>query len=60
MYLNLHKSLNENDEDKYREYELKVRLCEARKLEALTSVAFFNIVVKAPAPFGSAEQKVDE
>lgn len=59
-FLILYQAPNQNDEDQYRQYILKIRLEPERHLETAACIDFRDVLIKAPAPLGRTEEQVDE
>ena len=55
-----HKSRNKDYKNEYRQNKLEIRLDFLRHFYSASRVDFFNIVIKAPAPFGDAEEEIDK
>ena len=57
---NLQKALEQDDDDQDRQHPLEIGLEFGGELDAPALVDLGNVLVKAPAPLGDAEQKVDK
>lgn len=56
----LYQASNQNDEDQYRQYILKIRLEPERHPETAACIDLRDVLVKAPAPLGRTEEQVDQ
>ena len=53
-------SLNQDNEDQHRQNKLKIGLEPFFQLDACAGIGFFKVVLCTPAPFGHAEQQVNQ